>query len=402
MRLYWGDPFFVSFGRRPSAEEEAAVVARGQRLGFNYASPGASRDLVWLDDDDDYHDATDRGRSAKEPRRRQRQRRSPLPLPAAAEADARANGAWAVDRARVKVGYGRETYLQTRDLVRAWGPFQLPWAQVDPSGTGTRPGSGVCVAARLLGGLVWTAVPLRVTVREEQRRWPVLVLDDGDDGDGRGGGVAAGQPPSAPCTTKGRRFLLAHGCLRSHFLAGEERFSVEWRREGGGAGARRAGRRRGGGRDRDDDDENDDYNNGGPVYFEVATYSRPAHPLAALGYPVVRSLQAAFRRDAARHVARAAAVATVDRSTGGVEAAGPWWETEAGVPVYARARPGGVLGLIAGLVAGGGGGTGAAAAAAAAVPATAKRSGRQRRRRADNSNGSASPSCSCCSGGGGS
>jgi uncharacterized protein (UPF0548 family) len=363
MRLYWGDPFFVSLFRRPSADEEASVIARGQRLGFNYDSPGASRDLVWPDDDDN------RSRSKNQSRRRRTARA--LPLPPAAEADARDNGAWAVDRARIKVGYGRETYLQTRDLVRRWGPFQLPWAQVDPN-TPTRPGSpsGVCVAARLLGGMVWTAVPLQVTVREEQRRWPVLMPEEGDS--------------TSPTTmAKGRRFLLAHGCLRSHFLAGEERFSVEWRRDGGK-------KKGGGGRGRGSGfADNNDHDNGGPVYFEVATYSRPAHPLAALGYPVVRGLQAAFRRDAARHVARAAAVATVDRSTGGVEAAGPWWETEAGVPVYGVRRPGGVLGLIAGLVEGVGGG-GAAAAAA-----EAKRDGVQRRRRRATASAAAS-SCPCC------
>jgi uncharacterized protein (UPF0548 family) len=385
MRL---DPFFISFGRRPSAEEEAAVVARGQRLGFNYASPGASRDLVWPDDDDD--DDDERATRAQHRRRR----RPTLPLPPAAEADARHNGAWAVDRARVKVGYGRATYLQTRDLVRRWGAFQLPWAQVDPARTGSAPGDGVCVAARLLGGLVWTAVPLRVTVREERRRWPVALLPPPSPSGGERGGGGGGAAEEG--TARGRRFLLAHGCLRSHFLAGEERFSVEWRRDGsgrgGGGGSSRSRSGGGGHGDWAADDGGDD--DGGPVYFEVATYSRPAHPLAALGYPVVRGLQAAFRRDAARHVARAAAVATVDRSTGGVEAAGPWWETEAGLPAYAPRRPGGVLGLIAGLV-DRAGSWGAAPAAAAELEGR-RRVGRRRRRRANG----AAPSVSCGPGGG--
>jgi len=50
-----------------------------------------------------------------------------------------------------------------------------------------------------------------------------------------------------------------------------------------------------------------------PTRYEIYTFSRPAHPLAFLGYPVVRALQGRFRRDSARSVARAAAVGTVDR-----------------------------------------------------------------------------------------
>jgi len=376
MRLFWSDPFFVSLCKRPSFEDEAAVIARGQRLGFNYECPGASRELVWPDDDyvhggpstssrkrDDAADAAER-RCRRQPPRRSSQA---LPLPPLAQAD----GWWAVDRARVRVGYGRDTYLQTRDLVKRWGAFRLPWAQVAPD-TPSRLGSGVCVAARLLGGLAWTAVPLRVTVCEEQRRWPVLARAPGSHA----------EADRKKIGTKGRRFLLAHGCLRSHFLAGEERFAVEWRRGGGGGGA-------------------DEDGAGGPVYFEVATFSRPAHPLAALGYPVVRGLQAAFRRECARDVARAAAVATVDRSTGGVAAAGPWWETEApGAGGGAGGSGGGGpprrgwVGLLAGLVAGPGAAAAAAGGGAAAAAAAAADAPRQRRRRAPSGRTAGPPRCS--------
>jgi hypothetical protein len=47
--------------------------------------------------------------------------------------------------------------------------------------------------------------------------------------------------------------------------------------------------------------------------YEIFTFSRPAHPLAVLGYPVVRLLQGRFREQSARQVARAAAAGTVDR-----------------------------------------------------------------------------------------
>lgn len=48
--------------------------------------------------------------------------------------------------------------------------------------------------------------------------------------------------------------------------------------------------------------------------YDIYTYSRPHHPLALLGYPVVRMLQQRFRRDSLRSVARAAACEVVDSS----------------------------------------------------------------------------------------
>lgn len=48
--------------------------------------------------------------------------------------------------------------------------------------------------------------------------------------------------------------------------------------------------------------------------YDIYTYSRPHHPLAYLGYPVVRLLQQQFRQQSMRAVARAAAVHTVESS----------------------------------------------------------------------------------------
>jgi Domain of unknown function (DUF1990) len=50
------------------------------------------------------------------------------------------------------------------------------------------------------------------------------------------------------------------------------------------------------------------------VWYDIYTFSRPHHPLAWAGYPLVRALQGAFRAQSARAVARAAAAETVDRS----------------------------------------------------------------------------------------
>ena len=68
-------------------------------------------------------------------------------------------------------------------------------------------------------------------------------------------------------------FKLAHGCLEGHMLAGEEAFVVEKKSDG-------------------------------TVWFGVNTFSKPAHPLAALSYPAVRLLQWRFARDATKAVQR--------------------------------------------------------------------------------------------------
>lgn len=51
-----------------------------------------------------------------------------------------------------------------------------------------------------------------------------------------------------------------------------------------------------------------------PCRYDIYTFSRPDHPLAVLGYPMVRLLQQRFRHDSLRAVARAAACEVVDSS----------------------------------------------------------------------------------------
>ncbi|GBF98634.1 hypothetical protein Rsub_10823 [Raphidocelis subcapitata] len=220
--------FFVSLSK-PSREQEAAVCRKGQSGGFNYGCPGASQ-------------------------------RAP-PLPESVDRE----GWWAVDHQRIKIGYGRKTYAATKDLLSSWGQFQLPWAAV-AADTPLEAGGPVCVAANVFG--LWTAVPLQLLYKQEGN-W----REGAAAGGGRGGK-----------RRHGRAFSYACGCLSTHYLAGEERFKVEW-------------------------DKTDD-----SVWYDILTYSRPAHPLAFLGYPVVRALQGRFRSDSARSVARAAALGAVERS----------------------------------------------------------------------------------------
>jgi len=72
-----------------------------------------------------------------------------------------------------------------------------------------------------------------------------------------------------------RRFGFAYGTLADHVESGEERFSVEWRRQDGS------------------------------VWYDLLAFSRPRHPLAKLGTPVGRALQRRFARDSLQAMARA-------------------------------------------------------------------------------------------------
>uniref|UniRef100_A0A383WMU3 DUF1990 domain-containing protein n=1 Tax=Tetradesmus obliquus TaxID=3088 RepID=A0A383WMU3_TETOB len=257
--------FFVSF-TKPTRTQQTAVCSKGSSLGFNFNSAGGSL--------------------------------SAPPLPAAAQED----GWWNVDHERIKVGYGKRTYEATKDLLCSWGHFQLPWAQVDPA-TPIKPGSNVCVTANVFG--LWTAVPLQIVYKQEGR-WS----RDAEQGQQRQQqqqqqhskqqqqqlmGTASSSSSSSSSRRRswfggrkqqrhGQQLSYAHACLHTHYLAGEERFRVEW-------------------------DKSDD-----SVWYDILTYSRPHHPLAFVGYPVVRLLQAQFRQQSMRAVARAAAVHTVDAS----------------------------------------------------------------------------------------
>ncbi|HVS00766.1 MAG TPA: DUF1990 domain-containing protein [Thermoanaerobaculia bacterium] len=70
-----------------------------------------------------------------------------------------------------------------------------------------------------------------------------------------------------------RRYGFAYGTLTGHGERGEERFTVEWNRE---------------------DDS---------VWYELYAFSRPAHWLVKLGYPVTRWYQKRFARHSKRVMA---------------------------------------------------------------------------------------------------
>uniref|UniRef100_A0A7S1X6Y4 DUF1990 domain-containing protein n=1 Tax=Tetraselmis chuii TaxID=63592 RepID=A0A7S1X6Y4_9CHLO len=170
---------------------------------------------------------------------------------------------WTVDHTRVQVGKGRAAYEEGKRALKSWQHFQLGWTTVDAS-TRVEKGSKarvspsvsaepsrvcsaaqVCVVARAV--LPWTRNPLEIVyAKEGSRKVPAS--------DGKGG-------------TNAKVFSFAHGCLGGHLLAGEERFAMEWRK---------------------DDDS---------VWYEIYTFSKPAHALSLATYPVVRLLQKKFASD---------------------------------------------------------------------------------------------------------
>ncbi|HJQ30045.1 MAG TPA: DUF1990 domain-containing protein [Rubrobacter sp.] len=150
---------------------------------------------------------------------------------------------YAVDHNRAKLGEGRDTLGRAVAALHAWKMFDIGWARVIPEDAPVEVGTTVAVLARHYGFL--SLNPCRIVYTFEN--------DDGD------------------CVRRG----FAYGTLPEHGERGEERFSVEWRR---------------------DDDS---------VFYEIYAFSRPNHLLANLGYPLARSLQHRFAKDSLQAMVRA-------------------------------------------------------------------------------------------------
>ncbi|QJW98226.1 hypothetical protein FTUN_5810 [Frigoriglobus tundricola] len=144
---------------------------------------------------------------------------------------------YVVDRTRVELGAGEDTFRAARAALARWDHFGLGWVEAAPADTPIEVGAVVAVAARVMG--VWWLNACRI----------VYVVDD--DGPVRRSG-------------------FAYGTLPGHAESGEERFLIEWDRASDG------------------------------VWYDVLAFSRPRHPLARLGYPLTRRTQRRFARDSAR------------------------------------------------------------------------------------------------------
>ena len=143
---------------------------------------------------------------------------------------------YSVDHNRVKLGAGEETYERARLALRDWKQFDLGWVTVAPAKQPLEVGTTVAVQAKAFG--LWWVNAARI----------VYTVDE----------------------TQGQkaRYGFAYGTLPDHVERGEERFTVEWKK--------------------DEDDS---------VWYDIYAFSRPQHPLTRLGFPLTRMLQRRFVRD---------------------------------------------------------------------------------------------------------
>lgn len=138
-----------------------------------------------------------------------------------------------VDEARALLGRGEPTFLKAKSALEEWREFNLGWVEVFPRQAALEPGTVVLVLVRHLG--FWSVNPCRVLYR-------------------------FGSP-------QGPQFGFGYGTLPEHAERGEEVFKVVLDGKTG------------------------------EVTYEMRAVSRPRAPLAWIGYPVTRVLQARFRRD---------------------------------------------------------------------------------------------------------
>jgi uncharacterized protein (UPF0548 family) len=158
-----------------------------------------------------------------------------LPLTYAPIGLARAASGWGdLDEVVATIGRGAADYERARAALCAWQQFALAWVEIFPRDAPTDAGSVVAVLMRHLG--FWSLNGARV----------VYAVGDRHDG---------------------RVFGYAYGTLTNHAEAGEELFEVALSADTG------------------------------DVTYRIRARSWPHAALARIGYPIVRALQAQFRRD---------------------------------------------------------------------------------------------------------
>ena len=150
---------------------------------------------------------------------------------------------YSVDHNRTSLGRGIDTFERATAALYAWKMLDVGWARLVPAGAPVEVGTTVAVLARHYG--FHSLNPCRITYTIEE--------NEGDF-------VRRG---------------FAYGTLPEHGERGEERFTVEWRRE---------------------DDS---------VFYDLYALSRPNHPIAWLGYPLARRLQRRFAKSSLQAMVRA-------------------------------------------------------------------------------------------------
>ena len=147
-----------------------------------------------------------------------------------------------LDEVVVAIGRGHGDFERARDALIAWKQFDVGWIETFPRTAPITVGTVVAVLIRHLG--CWSLNGCRIVYR-------------------------------VGCRDDHTRFGFAYGTLTNHAEAGEEVFEVFL------------------------DSETDE------VRYRIRATSWPRAMLARVGQPVVRALQARFRRDSAAAMTRA-------------------------------------------------------------------------------------------------
>jgi uncharacterized protein (UPF0548 family) len=148
-----------------------------------------------------------------------------------------------VDRNRILLGYGPETFERAKVAIGKWQMFDIGWVELIHPSEPIRTGMNVAILAHSMG--LYSLSSCRV----------VYLLDD---------------------ATPVRRWGFGYGTLTHHVERGEERFSVEWLA----------------------DDS---------VWYDILAFSRPRHILARAGYLASRFYQRRFAVDSMAAMKRATA-----------------------------------------------------------------------------------------------
>ena len=147
------------------------------------------------------------------------------------------------DQQTIVLGSGHAIFERAKLALSQWTQFRLGWVELFPQRASIAPGSVVAVLIRHVGLYSLNGCRVVYSVGE----------DDPNE------------------------FGFAYGTLTNHAEAGEELFRVAI------------------------------HPGSGEVTYTIRAASKPRAPLARLGYPVARVLQARFRSDSARTMKRAVA-----------------------------------------------------------------------------------------------
>ncbi len=150
-----------------------------------------------------------------------------------------------VDETIVALGHGEAVFERAKVALASWQHFAFNWVEIFPRAPSLAPGTVIAVLIRHLG--FWSL---------------------------NGGRVLYGVGDRL----QGPIFGFAYGTLTNHAERGEEGFEVSLHPQTG------------------------------EVIYRIRAASRPRAVIARLGYPVVRVLQARFRRDSGEAMRRAVAV----------------------------------------------------------------------------------------------